>query len=133
MKIGILAKAVNCHVETVRYYEKEGILPSASRTTSGHGEYSDIHFKLLCLIRHAKEFGFSQTQTRELVQLTMSQDRACDEVYQITLAQLDVVAEKLRGLRKIQRVLKNLSTACEQSNHEECPVLEHLVADWYKS
>jgi len=129
MKIGALSKAVGCHVETVRYYEKEGLLPPATRAANGYGEYSDTHLKLLRLIRHAKGLGFSQTQMRELVRLTRKQDSACDEVHQLTLAQLSVIAEKLRALRKMQKALKELSSACERNQHVDCPVLEHLVGD----
>jgi len=129
MKIGTLAKAVGCHVETVRYYEKEGLLPPARRFANGYGEFTDTHLQLLRLIRHAKGLGFSQPQIRELVRLTIAKDNACEEVHRITLAQLDVVGEKLRSLRKIQNVLRKLSVACEQNEHADCPVLEQLAGD----
>ena len=129
MKIGTLAKAVECHVETVRYYEKEGLLPPAKRGANGYSEFSDIHLQLLRLIRRAKSLGFTQSQIRELIRLARSQDNACEDVHQITLAQLDVVAEKLHDLRKIQNALKKLSAACEQNKHADCLVLEQLVSD----
>ena len=129
MKIGTIAKAVGCHVETVRYYEKEGLLPAATRAANGYSDFSEIHLQLLKLIRHSKDLGFSQHQIRELVRLARSQDNTCEDVHQITLTQLDVVVEKLRGLRKIQNVLKKLSLACEQNKHADCPVLEQLSGD----
>jgi len=129
MKIGALAKAVGCHVETVRYYEQKGLLPPAKHLANGYREFSDVHLQLLRLIRHAKGLGFSQPQIRELVRLSRSQVNACEEVHEITLAQLDVVAEKLRSLRKIQNTLRTLATACEQNKHADCPVLEQFVGD----
>lgn len=129
MKIGALAKAVGCHVETVRYYEKAGLLPPVPRAANGYSEFSDVHLQLLRLIRHAKELGFSRPQVRELVQLARTEGSACDDVHQITLAQLDVVAEKLRGLRRLQSALKKLSIACEKNMLADCPVLEQLVGN----
>ena len=96
MKIGTLAKLVDCHVETVRYYEKEKLLPPANKLANGYGEYSDIHLKSLLLTRHAKQLGFSQKQVRELVRLTAGQNNPCDEVHRLTLTQLEVIKEKLR-------------------------------------
>ena len=94
MKIGALAKSAGCHVETVRYYEKEGLLPPSAKLANGYSEYADLHLKLLLLIRHAKDFGFTQKQIRELVQLATSQNSPCEEVHQLTLAQLEVIEAK---------------------------------------
>ncbi len=129
MKIGRLAKAVNCHVETVRYYEKEGQLPSSEKSANGYGEYSDVHLNLLRLIRHSKDLGFPQKQVRELVRLAISHDASCNEVHQLTLTQLEFIKEKLKGLRKMQKDLSLLSKACEQNKHQDCPVLNLLVQD----
>lgn len=127
MKIGYLAKAIGCHVETVRYYEKEGLIPPAIKMANGYGDYSETHLKLLRLIRHAKSLGFSQQSVRELVELATNEGGACAEVHQLTNKQLDVVRHRLAGLRKMQKNLERLSTACEQNEQENCPVLEQLI------
>ena len=127
MKISKLANAVGCHVETVRYYEKIGLLPPSAKSSNGYGEYSDDHLKLLRLIRHSKDLGFSQKQIRELVQLATSQDSLCEEVHHLTLAQLDFVKSKLKMLKNIQKELTTLSKACKQNKLHDCPVLDHLA------
>jgi DNA-binding transcriptional MerR regulator len=128
MRIGTLAKSVNCHVETVRYYEKEGLIPPAKRAPNGYGMYSDSHLKVLRLIRNAKNLGFSQIQIRELSQLTLLQNPACNEVYQLTKNQLVTIDQKLKDLNVMRKVLKSLSVTCEQNSNANCPVLEQLAS-----
>jgi DNA-binding transcriptional MerR regulator len=128
MRIGTLAKAVGCHVETVRYYEKEGLIPPAKKATNGYGIYSDNHLKVLRLIRNAKTLGFSQIQIRELGQLALLQDRACNEVYQLTKNQLVTIDQKLKDLKMMRKTLKSLSVTCKQNSYKSCPVLEQLAS-----
>jgi DNA-binding transcriptional MerR regulator len=128
MRIGTLAKAVGCHVETVRYYEKEGLIPPAKKAINGYGIYSDNHLKVLRLIRNAKTLGFSQIQIRELGQLALLQDRACNEVYQLTKNQLVTIDQKLKDLKMMRKTLKSLSVTCKQNSYESCPVLEQLAS-----
>jgi DNA-binding transcriptional MerR regulator len=127
MQIGTLAKSVGCHVETIRYYEKEGLIPPAKRAANGYGIYSENHLKLLRLIRHAKNLGFSQDQIRELSHLASLENNACDEVYQLTKIQLEIIDEKLINLKLMKKNLKNLSKACEENINENCPALERLA------
>ncbi len=127
MKIGKLAKTVDCHVETVRYYEKQGLLPPAKKSANGYGNYSENHLRLLRLIRHAKGLGFSQTQVRQLVQLASGREGACDDVHELTLEQLHVVDSKLRELSKMKEALVRFSKACEENQDKDCPVLDELV------
>lgn len=127
MKIGELANSVNCHVETVRYYEKEGLLPPARRLANGYGDYSNTHLALLRLIRRSKELGFRQQHIRELVKLTDHSNKSCAEVHQLTLTQWDSVKRKIKELRKIERALKTLASACETNTLANCPVLLELI------
>ncbi len=127
IKIGVLANAVECHVETIRYYEEVGLLPPSAKSANGYGEYSDDHLNLVRLIRHSKDFGFTQKQIRELVRLTTSQDSPCEEMYQLTLVQLDFVKSKLQMLRNIRKELTTPSNACKQNKLRDCPVLDQLA------
>jgi DNA-binding transcriptional MerR regulator len=105
MRIGTLAKSVDCHVETVRYYEKEGLIPPAKKAPNGYGMYCDSHLKVLRLIRNAKNLGFSQVQIRELSQLALLQNRACNEVYQLTKIQLITIDQKLKDLKMMKKAI----------------------------
>ena len=129
MKIGQLAKAVQCHVETVRYYEKQGLLPPAKKLSNGYGEYSNDHLQVLRLIRHAKSLGFSQSQIRQLVQLASERTEVCRDVYQVTQEQLKVVDDKLSELSKIKESLVRLSEACKNNRDNSCPILKELAFD----
>jgi DNA-binding transcriptional MerR regulator len=128
MRIGTLAKSVGCHVETVRYYEKEGLIPPAKKAANGYGMYSESHLKVLRLIRNAKDLGFSQIQIRELSHLALLQNRACNEVYQLTKTQLVTIDQKLEDLKVMRKTLKSLSVTCEQNSNDNCPVLERLAS-----
>jgi DNA-binding transcriptional MerR regulator len=128
MQIGTLAKSVGCHVETIRYYEKEGLIPPAKRAANGYGIYSGNHLKPLRLIRHAKNLGFSQNQIRELSHLASLENNACDEVYQLTKIQLKIIDEKLTDLKSMKKNLKNLLNSCEGNTNENCPALERLAS-----
>lgn len=128
MQIGTLAKSVDCHVETVRYYEKEGLIPPAVKTANGYGIYSEIHLKVLRLVRNAKNLGFSQTQVRELSHLALIQNHSCNEVYQLTKLQLVTIDQKLKDLKLMRKTLKSLSITCEQNSNDDCPMLERLAS-----
>jgi DNA-binding transcriptional MerR regulator len=128
MQIGTLAKSVDCHVETVRYYEKEGLIPPAVKAPNGYGIYSEIHLKVLRLIRNAKSLGFSQTQIRELSHLALLQNHSCNEVYQLTKTQLATIDQKLEDLKLMRKTLKSLSITCEQNSNDDCPMLERLAS-----
>jgi len=129
MKIGKLAKSVDCHVETVRYYEKLGLLPPAKKSANGYGEYSGNHLQLLRLIRHARGLGFSQPQVRQLVQLATNGENACDDVLSLTREQLGVVDRKLKELSRMKKALIRLSRTCEENRDNDCPVLGELVIE----
>ena len=129
MQIGELGNAVNCSVETIRYYEKVGLLPLPTRAANGYRIYNDEHLKFLRLIRRARSLGFSQEQVRELYALATSQDSPCNEVWELTKKQLEFGKEKQKELRRVGRALKKLADACERDNHATCPILEELISD----
>ena len=129
MRIGVIARSVGCHVETVRYYEKVGLIPPALRQSNGYGIYSQQHLELLRLIRHAKDLGFSQQQIRNLSQLATQPGNACQEVHRLTKNQLAIIEEKMAKLRKMKRDLRALSRGCETNGLEGCPALERLIVE----
>lgn len=127
MRIGQIAKAVDCHVETVRYYEKIGMLSLPLRSPNGYRDYTTEHLKQLRLIRRARSLGFSQNEVRSLVELASANKDQCDQVYNLTLKQLNVIDTKLREMQRIKKALRSLATACEEGDHENCPVLDDLA------
>ena len=127
MRIGAIAKQVGCHVETIRYYEKQGLIPPAPREANGYGKYSDHHLELLRLIRHAKDLGFSQDQIRSLSHMASNQNNACEEVHRLTVNQLAIIDEKITLLKEMKKDLQTLSRSCEKNNRQGCPALSSLI------
>ena len=127
MRIGAIAKQVGCHVETIRYYEKQGLIPPALREANGYGKYSDHHLGLLRLIRQAKGLGFSQDQIRSLSHMASKQTNACEEVHLLTVNQLAIIDEKIALLKKMKKDLQALSRSCEKNKKQGCPALSSLI------
>ena len=127
MRIGELAKAVGCHIETVRYYEKVGLIPASARKANGYSDYSDKHLQYLRLVRRAGSLGFSQSEVQELVNLIDIKGNSCEQVLSIVTKQITVLNEKLKEIRRIKKALTDLSAACEEGRHDDCPALEELL------
>ena len=129
MQIGQLAKTVNCHIETIRYYEKIGLLLPAERQANGYRIYTQTHLSHLRLIRRARSLGFTQDEVRDLVELTKLNENPCDQVHQMALHQLTVMQKKLKEIQGMKKALRKLANACETGEHESCPVLNELTAE----
>lgn len=127
MRISELAQAVECHVETVRYYEKIGLIPEATRKPNGYRDYSEKHLTYLRLIRRTRALGFSQGEVHELVNLIDTKDDSCEQVHSIVIKQVAALDKKLKELRRIKKALVRLSTSCENGAHHDCPALEELL------
>ncbi len=129
MNIGKLAKAVECHVETVRYYEKEGMLSVPPRSKNGYRIYTPQHLRQLRLIRRARNLGFPQEQVKNLIRLAYDVDNPCDDVYELTKSQVTNVDYKIRELKLLKSALVSMKKACEAGNHKSCPSLDILFCD----
>jgi len=129
LTIGALSKGTGCNIETIRYYERIGILPAAPRTEGGHRLYGRGDFKRLFFVRRARELGFSLEDVRGLLGLVDGGDYTCAEVKTLTLKHADEVKRKITDLRKIERVLKDMASQCEGGEIPECPVIDTLFGD----
>ena len=129
MRIGELAQAVGCHIETVRYYEKIGLIPMSARKPNGYRDYSDKHLHYLRLVRRAKSLGFSQSEVQELVNLIEVKGNSCEQVFSMVTKQITVLNEKLKEIRRMKKSLTDLSAACEEGRYNDCPALDELLQD----
>ncbi len=122
--IGRLARGVGCRVETIRYYERRGLIMPVSRTPSGYRLYNEDSLRRLSFIRHAKELGFTLEEIRELLRLRVDSSTVCERVKERTEAKLHSVERKIESLLSIRRILKDLLRACTtRSPTEPCPIL----------
>jgi MerR family mercuric resistance operon transcriptional regulator len=119
--IGGLAKAAGVGVETVRYYQRRGLLPEPARPPGEVRRYGDEDVRRLRFIRSAQAAGFTLNEIRELLDLDASDDRArARELAQSRVAALD---EKIAELREARNALAGLATACAKKRGGACPIL----------
>lgn len=124
---GKLAREVGVGVETVRFYEREGLLAEPPRGASGYRHYAPETVTRLRFIRHAKELGFSLDEIRELLSLRASSEASCEDVRRQIDAKIAAVQEKRRALARLQRALQELAETCgSDAPTSECPILEAL-------
>jgi len=127
MRIGELAKATNCHAETIRYYHKVNLLFPPEKMANGYGRYTDKHLAHLRLLRRSKELGFSQAEMRELIRLANDSSDSCSNIHELTVKQIDEIDRKICDLEKIKIALIVLRTACEKNAIAECPALTDML------
>jgi MerR family mercuric resistance operon transcriptional regulator len=125
--IGQLARKAQVHVETVRYYERRGLLPPPARRWSGYRQYSHDDIIRLRFIKHAQRLGFSLKEIAELLSLRVDPDTSCRDVKHRAEAKLVDIEEKIRTLERIKNALKQLVAACRgRGPTTMCPILEAL-------
>ena len=127
MRIGELARATGTKAETIRYYEREGILPSADRTESNYRDYSDDHLATLTFVRRARDLGFSMAQVRELLALSDHDDKPCQDVDRLVQGQLVEIERKIGDLTSLRDELGQMLRSCEADRIGECRIVESLA------
>jgi MerR family mercuric resistance operon transcriptional regulator len=128
LTIGKLATCAGVNLETVRYYERIGIMPAPDRTKGGHRDYTGAHVQKLAFIRRARELGFSIEDIRALIELAEPSPRSCGEVRMIAENHLADVDAKISDLVRLQSVLREAVARCGDGATPLCPVIEILGA-----
>ncbi|TVR83830.1 MAG: MerR family transcriptional regulator [Rhodospirillales bacterium] len=124
--IGWLARASGCRVETVRYYERIGLLPKPPRTAGGHRMYDSDHLRRLAFIRRSRELGFGLPEVRELLALADDRSAPCDTVHALAERHLAAIRARLADLRRMQRELAVMAATCRTGRVPECRILDAL-------
>jgi len=127
LTIGELAKRTATKVETVRYYERIGLLPAPARTEGNYRSYSEMHLARLSFIRRARDLGFSLDQVRELLGLADERERSCEAVDIIAQQHLAEVERKIADLAALRVELVDLVTRCRRGTIAECRIIETLA------
>lgn len=123
---GDLARATGCNIETIRYYEKTGLLPDPPRSAAGYRIYSAAHATRLRFILRARELGFSMEDIRGLMGLDDGAAPTCAEVKERTKRHLADVRAKISDLRRIESVLAATASRCSGAEVPNCPVLDAI-------
>lgn len=127
LTIGKLSRAAGTGVETIRYYEREGLLEPPARSASGYRHYAREVVARLRFIRQAKELGFSLREIKELLSLRMQPDTTCADIRKRARQKIAAVDLKIEDLRRIRDALVRLASACRgKGPTSECPILEAL-------
>ena len=127
MRIGELARAAGVKAETIRYYEREGVLASPPRTQANYRDYGPEHARRLNFIRRARDLGFSMTRIRELLELADDRSRSCHAVDTLARAHLGEVNRKIADLEALRRELRRMLENCEQGTVGTCLIIEALA------
>nr|WP_238401707.1 helix-turn-helix domain-containing protein [Altererythrobacter sp. C41] len=122
-----MARATGIKAETIRYYEREGILPAADRTDSNYRDYSDSHLATLTFIRRARQLGFGMAQVQELLALSDRADKPCQNVDELVRDQLEEVERKILDLSSLRDELRLMLRSCEANRIGECRIVESLA------
>jgi MerR family mercuric resistance operon transcriptional regulator len=127
--IGALSSHSGVNVETIRYYERAGLLPVPPRTEGGRRSYGEDHVQRLTFIRRSRGLGFSLDEVRLLIRLHDQRVRmCCSEAKQLTVQHLTNVRAKIASLRKLERVLSQMVACCRPGQQVPCPILAALTA-----
>lgn len=129
--IGALSEGTGVNIETIRYYERIGLLPPPPRSAGRHRQYEDAHRQRLVFIRRARELGFSLDEVRALLGLGGGHDLTCGEVRALTQHHIAAIRDKIRDLKRLERTLSELATRCKGDAVPDCPILDTLnAASW---
>ncbi len=129
LAIGALSERTGCKVETIRFYEREGLLPTPARSPRGYRLYSKDHLKRLTFIRRARALGFSIDEVRKLLTLADERKRPCAEVRVLAGAHLEDVRAKIADLRAMERVLRDTVARCADGRRANCALIEALYRE----
>lgn len=124
--IGALSRVTGVHIETIRYYERIGILQTAARRPSGHRIFGQTHIDRLGFIRRSRKLGFGLEEIRNLLSLDDGGGTLCQDAHKIATDHLSVVEEKITDLQKLAKALGDMAKACKSGSQPKCPIIETL-------
>ncbi len=127
LTIGNVAKLAEVHIETLRYYERQGVVPRPPRTISNYRRYPEDTVRRVRFVKHAQELGFSLKEIKELLALRGTRGAVCRNVQLRALSKRKEINEKIRSLQAIRKALHKLVEQCKGKGPlTECPILESL-------
>lgn len=124
--IGRLSADSGVNIETIRYYERIGLIPAPPRSSGGRRIYGADDARRLSFIRRARDLGFSLDAVRSLLGLNAG-PLSCAAVYALTARHLEAVREKIAALRRLEATLAEAAAACEKSADPACPIIDALL------
>lgn len=128
MRIGELATKAGVDVQTVRYYEREGLIDPPSRTASGYRNYGPAHLERMQFIRHCRSLDMPLADVKRLIALSSDKGVSCDEVNGMVRTHLERVCAKRAALELLEKQLAGLNAQCESGHRvADCGILQELI------
>lgn len=122
-----MAANTGCPVETIRYFEKIGMLPAPLRGANGYRNYGESQQKWLHFILRSRALGFSQNEVRRLSNIAHQSEPACADVHELLAEHIVDVQTKLEDLKRMHRALERLKSKCKDGTLNDCPVIDELM------
>ena len=129
MWIGEAAEQAGVNVQTLRYYERRGLLPKTPRRTSGYREYPPDAVRIVRFIKRAQELGFSLDEVEQLLKLRRSAPRDRGRIRKVAEQRIAQIDRKIAELDRMRRALRGLVHACHEGATLDCPIIEALDAE----
>ncbi|EIJ78378.1 Hg(II)-responsive transcriptional regulator [Bacillus methanolicus PB1] len=128
LRVGELADKCNVNKETIRYYERLGLLPEPSRSKSGYRLYPYETVERLKFIKRMQDLGFTLNEIDKLLGVVDRDEAKCKDMYDFTVSKLEDIQEKIADLKRIEQMLINLKERCpENKDIYDCPIIESLI------
>lgn len=130
LKIGVVAERGGVNLQTIRYYEREGLLPEPPRLQSGYRMFPEDTVRRVQFIKRAQDLGFTLAEIRELLALRIDHKRNSSEVRTLAQEKMAAIEKKIRTLKKMKQVLGDLTERCSGCGpSDECPILESIDSE----
>jgi len=127
MKIGELAQHAGCDVQTVRFYEREGLLQAPEREVSGYRRYADRDLARLQFIRHCRSLDISLPEVRQLLQFAAAPDRSCAQVNALLDDHIAQLRQRRSALERLETQLVALRSRCDGDSSHSCAILDSFM------
>jgi MerR family mercuric resistance operon transcriptional regulator len=124
---GMLAARTGCNIETIRYYERVGLLPPPPRSAGGHRLYGRDLTRRLGFIRRGRELGFAIEEIRDLLRLIDGGAYTCREVEALARDHVREIRRKIADLKRLRRVFETMAAECSGDAVPECPIIDALL------
>ena len=130
LTIGKVAERAQVSADSIRFYEREGLISPATKSESGYRLYTEEAVRRLGFIKHAQQCGFSLVEIRELLQLRSDDRACCDDIYRVAVEKKLHLETKIKALDAMSQALSNLIEQCshDEKSLDECPILSALEA-----
>ena len=127
LTIGQVAKTTGVTVETIRFYEKQGLIGEPQRSSAGYRQYSATAIKRLYFIQRAKEVGFTLKDIKELLSLRTQPGVSCEDIKHRAVVKMTDIEQKITELKRMHAALAQLTVRCNSDAElSECPILDAL-------